>query len=297
MKKKQKAIVLGATGNMAFAVGNVLIGIKKYSPDFDGDFIILQNDFLESDKEVLNRIFLCKFIEYKFPQPQEYKNSHFYRYSLLAFSRYEIFNWLDEYEKIAWLDIDILVQDDIQKLFDACVDNMGWKNEHLRLGGLFTKELDIVKNDNDFFNSGVIVFTDKIPNYKILTKWCYDKTFEFAEYLSLPDQAVLNHMIYEFPEIKVTDVGKKFNCYPTDKDVKNAVILHSYSSEKFWNFYNIKEWNQNYKNWLKLGGSKYKGPRANFIYKTIKKFIPEAPNPFRYPKAFIKLLVEKFFKN
>lgn len=286
MNKKQKAIVLGATGNMAFAVGNVLLGIKKYSPAFDGDFIILHNDFIQKDKDLLNSIFPCKFIDYKFPESQKYDNSHFYRYSLLAFSRYEIFNWLDEYEKIAWLDIDILVQDDINKLFDATKDHLGWKNERLRLGGLFTKELDYVANEKDFYNSGVMVFTDKIPNYKNLTQWCYNTTFEMAEALSLPDQAVLNHMVYEFPEIKVSSIGKEFNCHPTDKEAKNAVLLHSYSSEKFWNFYNIKEWNQNYKNWIKMGGSPYTGPKANWLYKLIKKFDPEAPNPLRYPKAY-----------
>lgn len=298
MTKKKQAIVLGATGNMAFAVGNVLLGIKKHSPTLEADFIILHNDFTEKDKEVLNSIYPCKFIDYKFPESEKYKNSHFYRYSLLAFSRYEIFNWLDEYEKIAWIDIDILVQDDIQKLFDACMDDMGWKNEQLRLGGLFREELDYVQNDKDFFNSGVIVFTDKIPNYKNFTKWCYDKTFEFAEYLSLLDQAVLNHMMYEFPEIKITDIGKIFNCYPTDKEVKNAVIVHSYSSEKFWNFHtNFREWNENYKNWIKMGGSPYKGPKASWFYKLIKKYDPDAPNPLRYPKAYLNHLFNREAKN
>lgn len=291
--KKQQAIVLGATGNMVFAVGNVLLGIKKHSPGFEADFIILHNDIGEKDKEVLNQIYPCKFMEYNFPENEKYKNSHFYRYTLLAFARYEIFNWLDEYEKIVWLDIDILVQGDIQQLFDATTGHMGWKNEHLRLGGLFRKELDYVKNEEDFFNSGVIVFTDKIPNYKELTQWCYDKTFEFAEYLSLPDQAVLNHMMHEFPEIKVIDIGKSFNCYPTDKDAKNAVILHSYSSEKFWNYHNVKEWNENYKKWLKMGGSPYKGPKSSLAHKLVKKFLPEAPDPIRYPKGFIKFLQER----
>ncbi len=289
--KKNQAIVLGATGNMAFAAGNVLLGIKKHSPGFEADFIIMHSELSESDQEILNQIYPCKFVEYKFPESEKYDNSHFYRYTLLAFARYEIFNWLDEYEKIAWLDIDILAQGDIRQLFDATIDDMGWKNEHLRLGGLFRKELDYVKNDEDFFNSGVIVFTDKIPNYKKLTKWCYDKTFEFAEYLSLPDQAVLNHMTHEFPEIKVTDIGKKFNCYPTDKDAKKAVILHSYSSEKFWNYHNIKEWNENYKSWLKMGGSPHTGPKSSIIHKIVKKIWKDAPDPVRYPKGFVRFLV------
>ena len=109
--KKSKAIVLGATGNVTFAVGNVLLGIKRHSPNFQGDFIVLNKDMSDNDKEVLTEIYPCRFVDYEFPQLKEYDNPYLYGFTTLTFSRYEIFSWLDEYEAIAWLDIDTLVLD------------------------------------------------------------------------------------------------------------------------------------------------------------------------------------------
>jgi len=294
LNKREQAVLLGATGNMAFAVGNVLIGIKKHSPELEVDFIILHENLSESDKQVLNKIYPCKFIDYHFPEPKQIENSLFYRYTKLAFSRYEMFNLLDEYKKIAWIDIDILIQDNIQKLFDACIGDMAWKREDLKMQCLFNKKLPNIKNDEYYFNSGIIVATDKIPNYKILTEWLYNKTFEYAESLLIADQAILNYMIHEFPEITVTELDEKYNYHPMDKNAKNAVILHSYSTEKFWNYYNVREWNENYKKWLKMGGSKYTGMTGELLNKLLKKHYKNIPNPIKYTKAFLRFLDTHF---
>ena len=299
--KKELAIFLGTTGNMAFAAANVIQSIKKHSGYLNPDIILYHENLSEEDKEVMNSILPCRFYDYKFPnvEADTFKNTHFYRYSMLAYSRYEIFNFLKEYKNIIWLDIDILIQYDIKKLIDSCDGDMGMYQEKHTFGGLFIdKTVAEFDNDRRFFNTGVILYKDTIPNYDILTQWCYDKTFEYAEQLSLPDQAIINMMFQVFPEIKIRPIDRKFNCHPTDENVKNAVIVHSYDSEKFWNFYyGFKEWNKNYKQWKKMGGSHYKGIKAPILYVWIKKFFPMAPNPFRQTGKFFiymfKLLIGK----
>jgi len=301
MTKKELAIFLGATGNMAFAAANVIACVKKHSGYLNPEIIIYHENISQTDQELMNSILPCRFFEYKMPEVERdtFKNSHFYRYTMLAYSRYEIFNYLKEYKNVIWLDIDILVQQDLKQLIDYCSGDIGMYEEQLAFGGLFLdKKVENFDNNKNFFNTGVILYKDTIPNYEILTQWCYDKTFEYAEQLSLPDQAIINMMFQVFPEIKVCPIPRKFNCHPSDKNVKNAVIVHSYDSDKFWNFYyNFKEWNDNYKQWIKRGGSPYTGVKAHVIYVWIKKFLPMAPNPFRQTGKFFiylfKILIGK----
>lgn len=298
--KKNLAVVIGATGNMAFAAANVIMSVKKTSSDITDEIIVLHSEISKNDQHLMKSIFNCRFIDYKFPEVEAdtFKNSHFYRYSMLAYSRYEIFNWLDEFKNIIWLDIDILVQKSLQELLNHVDGDMGMHEEKHTFGGLFLEPDPRFDNERKFLNTGVILYRDSLPNYQILTDWCYQKTREMAENLSLPDQAVINLMFQEFPEIKIRPIDTRFNCHPTDKNVKNAVIVHSYDSEKFWNFYyNFGEWNKNYKKWIKMGGSPYTGIKANIIYVWIKKYFPMAPNPFRQTGKFFvymfKLLIGK----
>jgi len=100
MGKKELAIVLGTTGNMAFAVANVLLGLKKYSPNLNPDIIIFHNDVTEKDKNLLNNFFSCKFVDYKFPikDISKFNEEYFNQFTKLAYSRYECFNLLNEFK-------------------------------------------------------------------------------------------------------------------------------------------------------------------------------------------------------
>ena len=108
------AVTMGASGNMAFAVANVIMQIKKYSPNLADDIIIFQQDMPEKDMQLMQTILPCKFIEYNFKGIMD--EEHFGRFTPVAFSRYECFNMLDEYKKVVWLDIDILIQKDITEM-------------------------------------------------------------------------------------------------------------------------------------------------------------------------------------
>lgn len=295
--KKKHLIVLGTTGNMAFATANVLIGIKKHSPYLNADVVIYEQNVSENDKILLNSIMPCSFINYEFPvrQTERFDQDRLNRFTELTFSRYECFRMLDEYKKIMWLDIDILIQGDITPMFDYS-DSTGisFVPEPYPVWSLFTQSVHGNYDWNKkFYNAGIFVIDDNLKDRDKLCDWCYKKTFEYAPFLHLPDQAILNIMFQEF-EIEIEPMARKYNCYPTDKSAKEAVLLHSYSSEKFWNFWDFKEWNQNYKKWLKMGGSAYTGKKANFISREVKKIFPHAPDIIRKPRAFALYIVEEY---
>jgi len=296
--KKQLAVVLGSTGNMAFAVANVVIALKKhFKPDFDL-IIYCDNAFSESDRNLISAIIPANFIEYKYfvGEKEKFDSTTINRFTTLAFSRYECFRLLDKYKKTVWLDIDLLIRNDISHLINIDDNDIAL---YYRLGVLKNEfliplEIEGCNLDVKSFNSGVIVFSDSIKNNHDLADWCYKKTVEYAPHLKCPDQAIINLLIQVF-NLKTKQLDVNFNCHPAYPESKYAAVLHPYSLEKFWNFYNYKEWNENYKQWLKMGGSPYLGKKFNFLEKILiyikETFFPEAPDPFRHPKKFVKWII------
>lgn len=295
LDKKDLAIVLGSTGNMAFAVANVLIGIKKYTPNLQTDFIIFENDFEPKDKELLNTIFPCKFLPFEFPIVVHEKQIK--RYSTLAFSKYECFNLLNDYKKVIWLDIDILIQGNIQELIDFCDSGAGLYLEEYELKYNFSQSVPGFNMENFAYNTGIMVLNDDIKEYNFLTKWCYEKTVELRDQLTYADQGVINLLLENF-HIKVKSLPEKYNCRPDKRSVKEAVIVHSYSSQKFWKYYDLtyrfKEWDENYHQWLEMGGSAYTGQKYTLLEKLImSKIHPLCPCPVRQTRKFFKFLINR----
>lgn len=289
------AIVCGITGNYAFALGNLILGFKRHNPDFDVDFHIYYQNLRESDKNILNDLANCTFNEYHFPEIKDKvaNDIWFSKFSELMFSKYECFRLLEKYEKVLWLDVDMLIQGDIRSLIEDFSADIGMTKEGANAEGLFTKPSShLIPNNSHYYNSGLILLSNKLQNPPIYADWCYKKTIELADMLKLPDQAIFNYMFASFPEIDVIDTGKKYNCHPLDSGAKTAVIIHSFNSEKLWNFYNFKEWNQNNKTWLKSGGSMYDGPKFSFICKLIRKKYPACPDPMRQTRAFFKFFLK-----
>jgi len=283
--KKDKLIVMGATGNITFAPANVLLGIKKHSPDLNSNFLIFHNNISEKDQELMNSIIPCKFIEYQMPiDTSGVEKSSFERYTKLSFSRYECFNLLKEYKNIIWLDIDILIQKDISGLFQLCDKGIGLFKEEAPLQECFSKPIDNYNMFASHYNSGVISLSDELINYDKMADWLYKKTYELADYLYYADQGIINLLIQEF-DLDVTDIGENYNYHPTKPSTNKAVIVHSYSPEKFWLYYNSKyhfnEWDKNYRQWIKLGGSPYTGYVPKPSERFMRTHFPGVPNPIR----------------
>lgn len=270
-QKKELAIVFGATGNMAFALGNVLIGLKKHNPDLDADIIIFEQNITLKDKNLLDSIYPCVFKEYKFPIKNTLTKETVKKFSELSFARYECFNLLSDYRNVLWLDIDILIQKNISSLLDEKSTGISMLGG-LKAGDDFTIELKNLEKDKENFNAGIMYLQDNLPNYESLTNWCYEKTIEYSKYLKSADQGIINLMIKEF-NFEVHRFEWKYNSNPVfNFDYPNAVIVHTYCPEKFWNHWDIKEWNENNELWLKMGGTPYKKNKT-IIFKKAGKII------------------------
>ncbi len=270
MSNKKNAIMLADT--RPALVGTVLLQLKNTNDGLFDEAIIYYTDSIsEKDKELMRSIMPCRFVEYQPPLPEYlFEKPRFKRFSVLMFCRYEMFTYLDEFDTITWIDTDILIQGDLEPLILAAEvtgaamireDPLNKTAENAdRMRTCFTTDLAGYKMDEYLYPSGTIVFSPKINGYENYTKWCYQKTVEWADVLSLPDQGVINAAIQQF-NMKVTPVsGKEYCCYPyMGRDCSEAKIIHAWGSNKFWNdwfvYLSFPEWRNYYEKWLGLGGT------------------------------------------
>ena len=117
------AILLCSTTNQIFAVGNVLIGLKKHFslPEEEYDIILyVDKDMNIKDENALKKIYNNIIINnFNKIFSDEYNNSNTIKYfTSMAHARYEVFDLLNEYEKILYLDTDVLIQKDIVEILD-----------------------------------------------------------------------------------------------------------------------------------------------------------------------------------
>lgn len=259
--KKKIALLLCSTGNEAFAVGNVIIGAKKYLfqnlPHEDYD-IIFYTDKLESeDENALKNIFPKIIIKiYKSPFSKEMLNlrelNHF---SSFTYARFEVFNLLEEYEKVFYVDTDIVIQKDISEIINIKTPlAISYFANKMTVSGNFTKEnMDLVKGydlNKVSIIAAVFLINDSLNNYQIMSKWCYDK----AEEYKTNDQSILNLLIQEF-DIETHDLTESYGAYPTSSIAKDAHIIHAIGPAKFWRGTYNKEWEENNKIWIEAGGN------------------------------------------
>ena len=259
--KKKIALLLCSTGNEAFAVGNVIIGTKKYlfqNLSYEDYDIIFYTDKLEGkDENALKNIFPKIIIKiYKSPFSKEMLNlrelNHF---SSFTYARFEAFNLLEEYEKVFYVDTDIVIQKDISEIINIKTPlAISYFANKMTVSGNFTKEnMDLVKGydlNKVSIIAAVFLINDSLNNYQIMSKWCYDK----AEEYKTNDQSILNLLIQEF-DIETHDLTESYGAYPTSSIAKDAHIIHAIGPAKFWRGTYNKEWEENNKIWIEAGGN------------------------------------------
>ena len=306
---KDKAIFFSCNKKFVFTLAVALLSFKKYNTALlqETDILIYQQGFAREDKDLLNKILPCKIVEYQFPLKTDFNDINFKNFTQLAFARYEIFNLLDSYEKILYMDVDVMVGGDLSYIFNnfgntnsiaLCKDSQKGLN---LITKNFIKPLPQYDMTVPCYNSGVILFSKNIPQRKELAAWCYQQTVEWLKNLVCPDQGVLNVMFQEFnipPEV----LPDFCNCLPSnkkflDKKCKDVLIYHCAGGGlRFWTYTWNEPWQQFYREYLKLGGQPHPD-KEHWWLQTIKKhhlykfgFFDRSPDPQMHPARFIKYI-------
>ena len=190
----------------------------------------------------------------------------FAHFTIATYARFFIADIFPEYDKILYLDVDLLVLSDISELFDidierylvaAAIDACYARQLYFNENNIVDYSLNILGLPEGIseFNAGVLLINLKKWRELNLTKICIDKLADIGVPRVL-DQCVLNAVIpqdqiYHLPiewnylwharlhNIANLDKKSKFaelvNSY--EKIGKNKKIIHYTSSIKPWNYY------------------------------------------------------------
>lgn len=294
MSKKNCAIVLAATGNMAFALANTLIGLKKYSPNLADDIIVYEQGFNDKDKRIINGIIPVKFIDYKFFLQSDINQKQINTFTSLTYARYECFDLLNQYKNVIWLDIDILIQKDISGIIEYAQEtgiSACKEKELVRIN--FTKPIEGYKMDIPNYNAGILILSDKLLHYEKLKEWCYKTTEKYKDFLCFADQGIIALMNQEF-NFNINPLPDLYNYYILFEDASNAFIIHLYGPQKFWNFFDNEEWFKNHQEWLDLGGSPGKVYKLTITQQLIYQKTPRIMHRIRNDLDFINYMVRRY---
>lgn len=307
---KRNVIVFACDHNFLFTLSVALISLKDNSPKAleNSDILIFYQGFTEKDKEVINKIYPCRLIEYKFAVDTNFEHENFKKFTQLTFARYDLFPLLDEYKKALYIDVDVMITGELQWIFDNYGDKSGIAMCEDTQKGLTKITKNFIKPVNEYdmsvpcYNAGVTLYCDNIKNRENLRMWCYEKTAQWLENLVCPDQGVVNIMLQEFG-INIEVMPDICNCTPSndkyyDKSRKDILIYHcAGGGVRFWRYsYNV-QWEKYYAEYLLLGGEEYVNNDKAWR-KLIKKyklykfdFFERSPNPNVHFGRFVKYLL------
>lgn len=267
---KKFALLLCSTENQMFAIGNVLIGFKKYFSldEKDYDIILLVDTINDKNKTILEKIHKNIIIKkFKNPFSKSFLNSvPGSNWSFMTFARFEAFDLIKDYEKLLYIDTDTLIKKDLAPMLSFNEKSIYMVNEENRLEEML-KLKKFVHNytDNKYdlnkkiFNAGVILITNKLKNADEIKKWCY----EYCEKIIACDQFVINCAIQEF-DLDIGVLDNVYNYTGSYNNLDNVYIIHAIG--KFWEMSPYYEWDENNKKWIELGGVEY-----NSLYIESKK--------------------------
>ena len=306
-KNKKIAIVFAMNSIYTFCAYVSIKSIINNSPLlYEKADIIVFTDSSNPDKKTLATIGNVKVIDYTFPLKIK-ETSTINRFSYLSFARYECFNLLNTYEKIIYLDSDILVQQELLNIFDLIENSgIGLTKEKVNVKVCANNELENINLEKDTFNSGFIVLTNKLRvNFKEITDFCYTKTAKLIEQIYLPDMAIINFAIKYF-NLMPTELSMIYNTPASlsTKALKKAAVIHSLGHRKFWNYYYFDEWYKYYTQWIKDGGTPIEEIRKDSkIYRTLLKklsldkfvFFQLCPDIIKNPMKALRFFIKYVF--
>ena len=241
--------------------------IENSQPEEKYDIIVFNSDLTPNNKRLLEGMLTANF-SLRFFDVSDYILNNFPNINLKTMNNWtvEIYNrifiplLMPEYKKVLYLDTDIVINDSLKELFNISFDGrqiLAVRDATAQI--LHIKEFQErkehiknrlkIKNENDYFNSGMIMFN--IPaidknKYKILIEESFKQ-----EKLLYPDQDILN-IIFE-NKVKLIPSKWNFCCgiFIWNKNFMNSIegdylsdiesafakpiVLHYTSPQKPWN--------------------------------------------------------------
>ena len=232
------------------------------------------------------------------------------KYTPASYARFECFRLLDRYERVLFLDADILVRKELD-IFPQVKHGIAMTLDPVvtTVGKNFFPAPAGVNPNATGYNAGVFALTRDLPcplgTYAALTDWLYGKMAEWADFVYLPDQAVINVAVEHFGW-QMTTLSKDYNRPASSSlaDLKRAFIVHSTGTRKFWCYYYFHDWYQLYAQWIAKGGEPVSIRKDSPAYLSFcrkhglqdKVFFQLMPDCFAHPTKALRFALKAWLK-
>lgn len=266
--KKDKAIIFIVNKSYLFALGTMIINLQETRNNIYDEIVIyydgLDNFDLDQIRKIEPRV---KFIEYKLVTWEEehikvtspIAKQFLDRYSHLAWSKYKVIEQLENYNKILYLDVDMLIKGDISEIFK--LDGFAWRsgnNFNLKFGN--KEKYDEIKNipNNTPTPNGGLIYASNINNIKLNLQDAKNFLIKnLDKFTGGLDELVFGWIVYK-NNLKLTELEPfVYNTFPQMLKPETKIV-HFMGSDKPWNSDIMQtifpQWLEYYKNWVKQGG-------------------------------------------
>lgn len=273
---QKNAIFIAISDNYSFAAANLLMGLCRHSEELmkQTDFIIYHTGISEKNKRLLRQIHAnTLFKEMTFPAIWEdmLNDKKTLRWGAFVIVKLFGFQLIETYEKVLFLDADMLIQNDISALFET-KEEIAWRrNRAWKAQDVFGDLLGEQASKLSVPNGGLIYFTDRLRKYRITDADIGD-AYDTIKNLKRcgTEERVLAWLIHD-REISLKELAVKLYNTPAVETEESAKIIHfvdqkSISTKPWKNlaaYLYFEEWTANYQKWLDMGGD---GP-INFTKK------------------------------
>lgn len=270
-----RAFVLGITADLAFAAGALLASIRAHDPGCDATVVILHDGLGPDQQEAFQRLWPgCRLSAFdaqaaaaRLGAASPQVAGFVQHYSPLVLAKLDLPDFLAEFDKVVWLDADILVRGRLDAIWDF--DCLAWRT--LPAGAFKRRATALAVFDDltldpivPLLNGGVIGVSRRFLQLGGSSALLHG----FAARLAVDAP---NAQIDELPwylvaaslGLPVTVLPVALNHPVGAKGADAAIVVHAIGAHKFWNCTPLlqlfPDWSRHQEKWLEQGGRPHAG--------------------------------------
>lgn len=274
------ALVCGITANYDFALAALLIGLRRHNPDLMVDVVVFHDGLTAAQQQQLAQLglplhfrpFGAKDLAARLPMPghgpaARRLDALLARFSPLVLAKLDLPDLLDSYDRVVWMDVDMLVQGPLPDLFRF--DALAWRGLP---GGWQARRAPLLAAADDlwrdrttpFPNAGLIGIARGTGLRSCDLYAIADRLLRTVKFDAL-DEAVW-FLAAASRHIPVQQWPPGYN-HPCGRDGSDsAPLVHAIGPAKFWNTAVLRDafaaWSAHQDAWMALGGQPWQGAIA-----------------------------------